>query len=210
MGRKSLPDPHARTRPYWGFVELVTHTAEDVRAALQGGEYETKTRGTRHQPAARAAAEGVYRLVKHVTGAGRSKVHTYLAHRLELPASEGEDAPQHELHIEPEAVYVIQVKNPEAPAPPNAGLQSREKAAYPSELQDHFQGRRFIPLEKPELLNYVGAEFILISASDDVEEELGLDLHPHKEHMRHPEMLSLLGDSWPKELLRPLFEGKWA
>jgi hypothetical protein len=37
MGRKSLLDPSKRTRPYCGFVEMVTTSVEDVKNALKGG-----------------------------------------------------------------------------------------------------------------------------------------------------------------------------
>lgn len=37
MGRKSLPDPGKKSRPYWGFVELVTTNIDDVKSSLQGG-----------------------------------------------------------------------------------------------------------------------------------------------------------------------------
>lgn len=36
MGRKSLPDPGKKSRPYWGFVEMVTTKVEDVKVALAG------------------------------------------------------------------------------------------------------------------------------------------------------------------------------
>ncbi|KAF9591108.1 hypothetical protein IFM89_001452 [Coptis chinensis] len=36
MGRKSLPDPSKKIRPYWGFVEMVTTKIEDVKDALKG------------------------------------------------------------------------------------------------------------------------------------------------------------------------------
>lgn len=39
MGRKSLPDPSKRSHPYWGFVEMVTTSIEDVKTALQRGYY---------------------------------------------------------------------------------------------------------------------------------------------------------------------------
>jgi len=38
MGRKSLPDPNEKSRPYWGFVEMVTTNADHVKNALKGGE----------------------------------------------------------------------------------------------------------------------------------------------------------------------------
>lgn len=37
MGRKSLPDPSQKSRPYWGFVEMVTTKIENVKTALAGG-----------------------------------------------------------------------------------------------------------------------------------------------------------------------------
>lgn len=37
MGRKSLPDPGKKGRPYWGFVEMVATNIDDVKTALQGG-----------------------------------------------------------------------------------------------------------------------------------------------------------------------------
>lgn len=39
MGRKSLPDPAKKSRPFWGFVELVTTKVDDIKDALQGGIY---------------------------------------------------------------------------------------------------------------------------------------------------------------------------
>ncbi|KAM0956412.1 hypothetical protein COP2_025300 [Malus domestica] len=44
-GRKSLPDPGNKGRPYRGFVEMVTTNIDDVKTALQGEAYDTKTRG---------------------------------------------------------------------------------------------------------------------------------------------------------------------
>lgn len=35
---------------------------------------------------------------------------------------------------------------------------------------------RFCPADPPDFLNYEGCEFLLIAASDDIEEELGLEL----------------------------------
>jgi hypothetical protein len=38
LGRKSLPDASKRTRPYWGFVELVTADVDIVKKALGPGK----------------------------------------------------------------------------------------------------------------------------------------------------------------------------
>lgn len=37
MGRKSLPDPAKHSRPYWGYVELVTTKVDDIKDALKEG-----------------------------------------------------------------------------------------------------------------------------------------------------------------------------
>ncbi|GKC57887.1 probable amino-acid racemase, partial [Tanacetum coccineum] len=65
MGQKSLPDPTSKKkgRPYWGFVKMVTTNIQDIKDALKGEEYETKTRGHRHKPPTRALGEGVYRIL---------------------------------------------------------------------------------------------------------------------------------------------------
>uniref|UniRef100_M8AIX0 Uncharacterized protein n=1 Tax=Aegilops tauschii TaxID=37682 RepID=M8AIX0_AEGTA len=67
MGKKSLPDPAKHGRPFWGYVDLVTTDIEDVKDALKGAEYDTATRGKRHQSAARAMGEGVYRILQTET-----------------------------------------------------------------------------------------------------------------------------------------------
>ncbi|CAI5532733.1 unnamed protein product [Closterium sp. Naga37s-1] len=68
VGRKLLPTPSHRSRPHWGYVDAVSQNVADIRAALDGDTYETKTRGTQHVAAARAAAAGRYLIVSHVPG----------------------------------------------------------------------------------------------------------------------------------------------
>ncbi|KAF0925116.1 hypothetical protein E2562_015399 [Oryza meyeriana var. granulata] len=189
MGKKSLPDPAKRSQPYWGYVELVTTNVNHIKDALKEEEYSTATRGTRQRPAARALGEGVYRILKHDSG---RRVHTHLIYKLELPspAHRRDDAgePQEAMNVELEASYLIQIKNPEQPPPSGGrrggggdggfrGLQSKRRAAFPAHLQGRFgSSNRYAPADPPDLLNYEGCEFLLIAASDDVEEELGLEL----------------------------------
>uniref|UniRef100_A0ACD5TCJ8 Uncharacterized protein n=1 Tax=Avena sativa TaxID=4498 RepID=A0ACD5TCJ8_AVESA len=182
MGKKSLPDPAKHGRPFWGYVDLVTTDVEDVKDALKGEEYETKTRGKRHRQAARALGEGVYRIVKHeAPGGGRA--HTHLVYKLELPeqgADGGAGEPQEAMNVEPEASFLLQIKNPEQGGG-FGGLQGKRKAAFPEHLQGRFGSNRYAPADPPDLLNYEGCELLLISASDDVEEELGLELQTETE-----------------------------
>lgn len=219
MGRKSLPDPAKHSRPYWGYVELVTTKVDDIKDALKEGtsvygvvtaecrqcgagkqdlivwlrsfssvaeEYSTATRGKRHRAAARALGEGVYRIVKHESESGSGgrrrspRPHTHLVYKLELPSTRGAMEPQEAMNVEPEASFLVQVKNPDPPSGGRdggfRGLQSKRRAAFPAHLQDAFGGRRYAPADPPDLLNYEGCELLLIAASDDVEDELGLQL----------------------------------
>lgn len=116
MGKKSLPDPAKHSRPYWGYVELVTTKVQDIKDALKEEEYSTATRGKRHRPAARALGEGVYRILKHESSGGRGRSpHTHLVYKLELP-TRGAGEPQEAMNVEPEASFLVQVKNPDPPS----------------------------------------------------------------------------------------------
>ncbi|CAL4939762.1 unnamed protein product [Urochloa decumbens] len=187
MGKKSLPDPAKHSRPYWGYVELVTTNVQDIKEALKEEEYSTATRGQRRRPAARALGEGVYRILRHEPGGQRRRSpHTHLVYKLELPARADGDTPQEAMNVEPEASFLVQVKNPDPPSGGRGGgdgggggfrgLQSKRRAAFPAHLQAAFGSRRYAPADPPDLLNYEGCELLLIAASDDVEEELGLEL----------------------------------
>ncbi|MCL7023010.1 hypothetical protein MKW94_003835 [Papaver nudicaule] len=177
MGKKSLPDPSKKSRPYWGFVEMVTTKIDDVKTALKGEEYDTATRGHRHTSPARALAEGIYRILRHKPGS--KKNHTHLIYKLEFPPEDEKNEPQESLNIEREGSFLIQIKNPnqhQGSSGGFGGLQNKRRAAFPAHLQGLFGKLRYSPADPPDFLNYEGCEFLLISASDDIEEELGLEL----------------------------------
>lgn len=143
-------------------------------------EYSTATRGKRHRTAARALGEGVYRILKHESGGRGRSPHTHLVYKLELP-TRGAGEPQEATNVEPEASFLVQVKNPDPPSRGRdgggfRGLQNKRRAAFPAHLQGAFGSRRYAPADPPDLLNYEGCELLLIAASDDVEEELGMQL----------------------------------
>ena len=156
VGRKRLPDLRTHER-VWAFV-----------ADVAGGP---------PAPDAYPAGEGRYALVDHGG-------HTHLAYVLELPPRPGEA--QRIFGIEREASYVIAVRNPDAPAPPSAGLQPRRRPDYPDPLRARFGGRRFSPVDPPELLDHEGAEVVIIGAAADAETELGIDLDPETERIELP------------------------
>jgi hypothetical protein len=200
IGRKRLPDVRKRERE-WAFVYQASHKSDEIVEELKRQEYETKTRGMRVRPAARPAGEGVYALVRHES-------HTHLAYLLELPRERG--PVQKTLEIEPEASYVAAVKNPEAPSPPQAGLLPDEAAKYPQWLQEKFGGRRFLPVDPPELLDYPGAQVVLIGAAEDVRSELGIELNAEHENLRNAEIFRDLHLTKEAFKLEPLAKGDWA
>jgi hypothetical protein len=202
IGREALPDPtregHER---YWGFVDAVTATPRELMDGLTEQTYQTKTRGTRHQPAARPAGEGVYALLRHDD-------HTHLAYALELPSDTG--AVQTALNIADEASYVISVRNPEKGAPPRAQLPERQKADFPQRLMEVFHDRKFAEVDPPEFLDHEGAAFVMIAASESPEEELGIELDTDREDRASADIFNDLRLRKSEHPVEPLLKGDWA
>ncbi|KAL3739637.1 hypothetical protein ACJRO7_020970 [Eucalyptus globulus] len=208
MGKKSLPDPSKRSRPHWGFVEMVTTKIDDIKSALKAEEYDTSTRGHRHTAAARALGEGVYRILRHKSKG--KKAHTHLIYKLEFPPEDEKQEPQESLNVEREGSFLIQIKNPDQHgAGPSQfrGLQSKRKAVFPAHLQGQFGQLRYSPADPPDFLNYEGCELLLISASDDIEEELGLELKAEGEaDPSCSDLLETFGETAPVDAL---LRGTW-
>jgi hypothetical protein len=186
VGAKKLPDPRAHER-VWAFVAEVADSPDELRDDLEATTYETRTRGIRVQPEARPVGEGRYAIADH-------DGHTHLVYVLELPPEPG--PAQDAFNIRKDASYIVAVRNPEAPAPPGAGLDPRRRAAFPQELLDLFGGRRFIAVERPGLLDYEGAELVVIGAAEDAKGELGIELDPEQEALHD-------ADIWRQLRLRP-------
>jgi len=201
IGEKHLPAVSGGgDRKSWGFVEKVASRPEEVEDELDPEVYETKTRGERQLPTARPAGEGIYAIVRH-------SGHTHLAYALELPVEPGEV--QQALNIVKEGSYIIVVKNPEAPSPPGVGLDELRRARFPEELQKRFAGRRFIPVDPPDFLDYEGVEILLVGTRQDVFAELGLQLNPEHETEATAEIFNDLKMERSLHPLTPLFKGKW-
>ena len=64
------------------------------------------------------------------------------------------------------------LQNPTKSSPPNAGLNKEQKVEYPPELLKEFEGTpggyAWMSAKNPRLLDYMGAEFILIGATPDL------------------------------------------
>jgi hypothetical protein len=198
LGRKRQPDIREHERS-WGFVALVKDSADALERELRAEVYETKTRGAQRQPAVRPAGEGVYAITLE-----NGQMH--LSYALELPEKPGEV--QKALKIPPEASFAISVKNPEKGGPPAAGLREAEKADYPEQLQTKFHGRRF-EREDARMLDFPGAEFIMVGARTDPERAYGVELETESEDHERAEIIRELRMAKSRHPVKPLFEGQW-
>jgi hypothetical protein len=199
IGRKRLPDVEGHERN-WGFVELIADSGKAIEEALRRETYDTKTRGERVQPAARPAGEGVYALVRE-----GGKLH--LAWALELPKEPG--PVQKAFRIPREASLAISIANPEKRGGPRtAQLSEEQKAEYPKELQDEFRDRRFAT-EDPRLLDFEGAQIILIGARTDPENAYDIDLQPEQESASSADIFRQLRFAKSRHPVEPLLEGEW-
>jgi hypothetical protein len=143
--------------------------------------------GTRHEAASRLAARGAYAIVNTDTEV-MSKRETHLGYHISHPKSSEMGNVQSSLGIYSASSFVLQVKNPHAPT--TGPRQVRTKGAdYPAWImRDVFgaaagqgqnerrereaSGLRFASCETPELLEYEGAQLLLIAAREG---EQGLD-----------------------------------
>lgn len=106
-------------------------------------------------------------------------MHTHLIYKLEFPPQDEKNDPQESLNIEREGSFLIQIENPDHKHGASSqfrGLQNKRRALFAAHLQGQFGKLRYHPADPPDFLNFEGCEFLLISASDDIEEELGLEL----------------------------------
>lgn len=198
IGRKRLPQAKEHER-VWGFIDRIGRAGKELEAEFKEHHYETKTRGERDIPAARPAGEGVYALVQR----GRN---LHLTYELELPERAGEV--QEELNIPRQGAYILSIANPQRSPPPGAGLPEREEVHYPKALQREFQGRRFATAD-PGLLDFEGAEFVLVGAGTDPERAYDLDLDAEHETAAKADIFRQLKLS-PRDLpLAPLLKGEW-
>lgn len=140
------------------FVEKTGVSFDELKDSfLSGHDYETKTRGTQHTPAATPVGEGVYAL----TTTGRE---SHLAYLLTIPEELGEV--QKELGLKDRGSFIISTRNPEYPPPGNAALPDAPE--FPDEIKEEFAKRRWCP-SNPKHLNIEGAQVLLIGESGGFE-----------------------------------------
>ncbi|KAH9937382.1 uncharacterized protein B0H18DRAFT_950258 [Fomitopsis serialis] len=178
-GKKSLPDPeHGRGRGniFWGTTVTIGEDLKKLQEGLGEKEYETKTRGTRHQAAARLAARGAYAIVNKEARTPSSR-ETHLGYHLSDPTSEDWGEVQAALGLHPASSFVLQVKNPLAPPTGSGrvGLPRSRTVDYPEYIMTEVFGKgggrgreefglRFSSVERKEMLDYEGVELLFIAA----------------------------------------------
>ena len=122
LPKKVLPKSHADR--FMAFVEKEPTTIQDLKDNFfKGGNYETKTMGTRHTESVTIVGEGVYTLLR------KEDRSTHLAYALTIPSNIGEV--QEDLGLRSQGSFIISVKNPERSGPASASLP--QKPEFPKE-----------------------------------------------------------------------------
>lgn len=239
VGKKKLPDPEGhgsgsrRKEIFWATVTAVGDDLASLEKGLGEKTYDTKTRGTRHEAASRLAARGAYAIV-NTDAKVMSKRETHLGYHISHPKPSEMGNVQRSLGIYSASSFVLQVKNPHAPT--TGPQQVRTKGAdYPAWImrdvfgaavgqgQKERRGRepyglKFVSCETPELLDYEGAQLLLIAARKGergLEESLGegrgvalTELEEEESHETVKQILQELAvdvEAFPSEPLK----GEW-
>jgi hypothetical protein len=171
ISKKKLPQLKQHGK-YWGFVVKTSDSIEEiVKTEFEEKDYSTKTRGVRHLQGLRPVAEGVYAICTHGD-------HTHLVYVLEIPEKLGEV--QDAFNIEKEGSYILSIKNPEMSSVWGEWEPKKNALEYPEEMKKVFGDKkkggstyRWHPANPISLLDYEGAQLLLIGAAEDIVEELG-------------------------------------
>lgn len=187
-------------RKYWGYVESLAKSSQQVKEEFEGRVYATKTVGERGQPSGRPAGEGIYEIFQH-------KDHTHLVYELVLPKNLG--PVQSDLGIKTEGNFIISLINPQVP-PPGTDFRRVQRAAYPKKLQKLFGKRKFISVKKTDFLNYPGSAFLLIGVNKEAGKDIEIDLELQLETVDSAKVFDDLRLEKASHRTAPLFQGKWA
>jgi hypothetical protein len=109
-------------------------------------------------PSVILATQPIVEAAYAITSNGRE---SHLAYYITRPSISDEFQIGHGLHHK--GSFICSVKNPSAPGPANATLDT--PAEYPEGIQKKFRNLRWMPLE-PELLNYQNTQLLLIGEGE--------------------------------------------
>ncbi|KAI0107277.1 hypothetical protein GGR51DRAFT_516851 [Nemania sp. FL0031] len=149
--------PRSGRERWIAFVEKSDVDLKTLREKfLSSSEYETKTMGIRHNPAATPAAEGIYA----ITTTGRE---SHLAYMMTIPSELGEV--QEDLGLQKKGSFIISTRNPQYEAPQGVALPKGPD--YPKDVQEEFRALRWMP-SQPRHLDFVHTQFLLIGESSGI------------------------------------------
>lgn len=200
VAEKRLPKAYDEDK-YWGYIESVMRSAEEIKQHFSGRVYTTKTVGERGQPSGRPAGEGIYRIVRHGN-------HSHFVYSLSFPKTIG--PVQKDLGLQPEANMIISLINPNTPTPRQVDLSRISKVNYPPDLNQQFGKRKFLSLNTTTYLNYPGTLVLLIAVSRSISDELGISLEVEAESKSANEVFEDLKLERSRHRTEPLFKGRWA
>jgi len=142
---------------FMAFVEKAGVSIKQLKEDFfQGSDYETKTSGTHHTPPVTPIGEGVYAM----TVTGRT---SHLVYILTIPKQPADV--QNDMGIRERSSFITSLKNPTQKGPANARLP--EGPEFPKEILEEFKGRRWMPIQKSNYLDYPNAQILLIGESGD-------------------------------------------
>ena len=166
----------------WGFIDQVAKSGAEIGATLEEQHYATKTRGPRTLPAARPAGEGAYALVQ----IGRN---LHLTYELGTPEQPG--------RCSGNSTFPYRAASSSRSRTPTRG-RLRARACRPRRrrgIRSRFSAssQTAVSLSSDlRLLDYEGAEFVLIGARTDPEQAYGIDIEAEHETLRKADLFRQL------------------
>lgn len=130
VGKKRLPSLESH-ETFWATVTLVGSDLSELRSVLGESSYETKTKGTRTNPACDIVAHGAYELFAPAWSKP-SDMRSYLAYALATPVPETLGELQDEFRIKKEGSIIVNVKDPEQPATGYGSFQGLTSGKRPT------------------------------------------------------------------------------
>jgi hypothetical protein len=151
-------------RDRWiAFVEKVDASFKTLQNEfIASKDYETKTSGMRHNPAADPVGEGVY----CITSTGRETHLAYLLAHMHMRKGSEFAEVQAALGLKMKGSLIISTRNPSYEAPVNARFPKGPD--FPEEVKKEFRGLRWIPTQ-PKHLDYANTQFLMIGETSGIE-----------------------------------------